>query len=144
MASAEEGSAAKRQAAGGAPTPTAAEGLVAPVFCKVEAGQDVGGAVAESGIAASKFISIHCNSAPKRSLITLPASKSDDDSDADETGGTAASMVHAEVSKRNQNMMTKYKVKASKSTGPNESGIGFVHRGESCGRDFHSSQRHLV
>ena len=52
------------------------------------------------------------------------AAKSDEDSDAEETGATAASMVHAEVSKRNQNMMAKHKVKVSKSTGPDGTGLG--------------------
>ena len=131
-ASAEEGSAAKRQAAGGEvgealtaaaaatpPTATAAEGLVAPDVCKVEE-EEAGG----SGISASKFIGVHGNSGPRMSLISLPATKSDEDSDAEETGGTAASMVHAEVSKRNQNMMRKHKVKVSKSTGPEGAGIG--------------------
>ena len=58
------------------------------------------------------------------SLIPLPATRSDEDSDADETGATAASMVHTDVSKRNQNMMTKHQVKVSRSTGPEGTGLG--------------------
>ena len=122
---AEESSAAKRPAAGGqaetaAPTPTAgaaASGEAAP-------GLTAGAAGAGSGITATKFIAIYGNAGPKMSLITLPATRSDEDSDAEETGATAASMVHSEVSKRNQNMMTKHKVKVSRSTGPEGTGIG--------------------
>ena len=122
-ASAEEGSAAKRQAASGEagealtaataaapPTATAAEGLVAPAV-----GKDM---------TASKFIAVHGNAGPRMSLVSLPATKSDEDSDAEETGGTAASMVHAEVSKWNQNMMRKHKVEVSNSTGPEGTGMG--------------------
>ena len=131
---AEEGSAAKTPAAGGeavraaavaAPTPTAGAAASGEAATASAACADGGGeAGAVSGITATKFIAIHSNAGPKMSLITLPATRSDEDSDAEETGATAASMVHSEVSKRNQNMMTKHKVKVSRSTGPEGTGIG--------------------
>ena len=76
------------------------------------------------GLTATKFIGVHNNCGPRMTLIPLPIERSEEDSDADETGANAASMVHTEVSKRNQNMMAKHKVKVSKSTGPNEAGLG--------------------
>ena len=116
--SAEGGNAAKRQATSGealtgeavaAPKPTAgAAGAAAGIHAAAASadGQDGDrGAAAGSGITATKFISISSNSGPNMSLIPLPATRSDEGSDADETGATAASMVHTEVSKRNQNMM---------------------------------------
>ena len=106
-----------------APAPTAgaaAEGLTASAAEPGEGKDDAG----SSGVTASKFIGIYGNAGPRMSLIALPSTKSDDDSDTDETGASAASMVHAEVSKRNQNMMSKHKVKVSKSTGPDGTGVG--------------------
>ena len=125
--SAEEGNATKRQATGGealtgeavaAPKPTAG------ATTSSDTAAASAGAAAGSGITATKYVAVSSNSGPKMSLIPLPATRSDEDSDADETGATAASMVHSEVSKRNQTMMTNHKVKVSRSTGPEGTGIG--------------------
>ncbi|MEC9029598.1 MAG: hypothetical protein VYB74_04860, partial [Cyanobacteriota bacterium] len=76
------------------------------------------------GISASKFITLSGNAGPKSTLISLPIARSPDDSDEDETGGPASSMDHEVVSKRNQSMMNKHKLKIQRSTGPDGTGNG--------------------
>ena len=108
--------------AGTAPQPAAAVAASAAAGTAAEPGQ--GELAVGCGIAATKFIGVHNNCGPRMTLIPLPIERSEEDSDADETGANAASMVHADVSKRNQNMMAKHKVKVSKSTGPDGTGLG--------------------
>ena len=76
------------------------------------------------GISASKFIALPGNAGPKSTLISLPIERSSDDSDEDETGGSASSMDHEVVSKRNLSMMNKHKLKIQRSTGPEGTGNG--------------------
>ena len=77
-----------------------------------------------SGITAIKFITVPGNAGPKSTLISLPIERSSDDSDEDETGGSASSMDHEVVSKRNLSMMNKHKLKIQRSTGPDGTGNG--------------------
>ena len=76
------------------------------------------------GIPASKSIALPGNAGPKSTLISLPIERSSDDSDEDETGGSASSMDHEVVSKRNLSMMNKHKLKIQRSTGPDGTGNG--------------------
>jgi len=72
-------------------------------------------------IKATMFIGVFGNSgpsAPKMSLIALPADKSAEDSDTEPCGGDAGDLRHAVVSKRNMASMTKHRVKIMESSGP--------------------------
>ena len=107
--------------AAASPSAKAAESIIAPAVGGSAGGlgDGLGG-----GISASKFIALPGNAGPKSTLISLPIERSSDDSDEDETGGSASSMDHEVVSKRNQSMMNKHKLKIQRSTGPDGTGNG--------------------
>ena len=71
------------------PSAKAADGIIAPVVGGSAGGlgDGLGG-----GTPASKFIALPGNAGPKSTLISLPIERSSDDSDEDETGGSASSM----------------------------------------------------
>ena len=98
------------------PTAIAAEGLVAPAAGRSDEARGVDAVV--SGIPASKFVDAHGNTGPRSSLIPLPTEKSEEDSDADASGGDASIMDHEVVSKGNRNMMTNRKLEIQRPTGP--------------------------
>ena len=78
-------------------------------------------------IKATMFIGVFGNSgpsAPKVSLIALPADKSAEDSDTEPCGGDAGDLRHAVVNKRNMASMTQRKAKHMKSSGPEGVGNG--------------------
>ena len=91
--------------AAASPSAKAAESIIAPAVGGSAGGlgDGLGG-----GISASKFIALPGNAGPKSTLISLPIERSSDDSDEDETGGSASSMDHEVVSKRNLSMMNKH------------------------------------
>ena len=100
--------------AAASPSAKAADGMFAP------AGGGSAGGLGDGlggGISASKFIALPGNAGPKSTLISLRIERSSDDSDEDETGGSASSMDHEVVSKRNLSMMNKHKLKIQRSQG---------------------------
>ena len=107
--------------AAASPSAKAAESIIAPAVGGSAGGlgDGLGG-----GISASKFIALPGNAGPKSTLISLPIERSSDGSDEDETGGSASSMDHEVVSKRNLSMMNKHKLKIQRSTGPDGTGNG--------------------
>ena len=107
--------------AAASPSAKAADGMFAPAGGGSAGGLGDG---AGCGISASKFITVPGNAGPKSTLIPLPTERNPEDSDEDETGGAASSMDHEVVSKRNQSMMNKHKLKIQRSTGPDGTGNG--------------------